>query len=252
MKISVITAAYNSEATIASTIESFLAQSHPDKEMLVIDGASSDGTVKLVESFGSADIRVLSEKDKSVFDAMNKGLHLFKGDAVGFLNSDDIFHDSGVLADIAAAMVDADIVYGDIRMVTDHRTKRLVRSWRGGTFGRWSYQLGWGPPHPSFYMRREVAAHVGDYDLSYITTADYDYMLRALALNNFRVRYIPRVVADFAMGGISTKSWRVTVTGNLECLRSRRQHLNAPIIDAALFLRLMRRIFQLRKLGSQK
>jgi glycosyltransferase len=218
--------------------------------MLVIDGASGDRTLKIVQSFGSGDIRVLSEKDRGVFDAMNKGLHLFQGDAVGFLNSDDTFHDPGVLGDIAAAMTDSDIVYGDLNMVTDHRTKRLVRSWRGGAFRRYSYQLGWGPPHPSFYMRREVAQRVGDYDLSYVTTADYDYMLRALALNNFRVRYIPRVIADFQMGGISTKGWRVTVSGNLECLRSRRAHLNAPVIDVALFLRLLRRVFQLRKLGS--
>jgi len=252
MKISVITAAYNSQATIASTIESFLGQTHPDKEMLVIDGASKDDTLKVVESFGCNQIRVVSEEDSGVFDAMNKGLHLFEGDAVGFLNSDDTFHDAGVLGDIAAAMSDADIVYGDIKMVIDHRTKRLIRSWRGGKFGRYSYQLGWGPPHPAFYMRRAVAERVGDYDLSYTTTADYDYMLRALALNDFRVRYLPRVIADFAMGGISTRSWRVTFTGNLECLRSRRQHLNAPVIDAALFLRLLRRVFQLRKLGSQK
>jgi glycosyltransferase len=252
MKISVVTATYNSQATIASTIESFLGQTHPDKEMLVVDGASNDATIKIVESFGSAEIRVLSEKDSGVFDAMNKGLHLFAGDAVGFLNSDDTFHDAGVLRDIAAAMNDCDIVYGDIKMVTDHRTKRLVRSWRGGRYSRYAYQLGWGPPHPSFYMRREVAQRVGDYDLSYRTTADYDYMLRALALNNFRVRYIPRVIVDFQMGGISTKSWAVTASGNLECLRSRRQHLNAPVVDAALFLRLLRRVFQLRKLGSQK
>src|SRR6202795_501886 len=247
MKISVITAAYNAQATIASTIESFLGQSHPDKEMLVIDGASKDDTLRIVESFGSNQIRVVSETDSGVFDAMNKGLHLFEGDAVGFLNSDDTFHDSGVLRDIAAAMSDADIVYGDIKMVTDHRTKRVVRSWRGGTFGRYSYQLGWGPPHPSFYMRREVAERVGDYDLSYTTTADYDYMLRALALNDFRVRYLPRVIADFAMGGISTRGWRVTLRANLECLRARRAHLNAPIIDAAFFLRFVRRIFQIRR-----
>ena len=99
-------------------------------------------------------------------------------------------------------------------------------------------------------MRREVAQKVGDYDLSYITTADYDYMLRALALNSFRIRYLPRVFADFQIGGISTKDWGVTFRGNLECLRSRREHLHAPFIDAALFLRLIRRGFQIRALGS--
>jgi len=249
MKISVITASYNSEATIGFTLESFLEQDHPDKEMLVIDGASSDATVKIVESFGSDTIRVFSEKDEGVYDAMNKGFRLFQGDVVGFLNSDDTFHDAHTLAAIATAMQDSDIVYGDLNMVTDHSTKRLVRSWRGGVFKHYSFQLGWVPPHPTFYMRREVAEKVGDYDLSYITTADYDYMLRALALNDFRVRYIPRVIADFQVGGISTRGLGVTIRGNLECLRSRRVHLNAPPVDAAFFLRFARRIFQLRKLG---
>ena len=106
-------------------------------------------------------------------------------------------------------MQDSDIVYGDLNMVTDHRTKRVARSWRGGKFKPYSFQLGWMPPHPTFYMRREVAEKVGEYDLSYITTADYDYMLRALALNNFRVRYLPRVLADFQIGGISTSGWGV-------------------------------------------
>lgn len=248
MKISVITASFNSEATIGATIESFLGQTHPDKEMLVIDGASGDSTLKIVESFGSDAIRVISEPDKGVYDAMNKGLHLFAGDAIGFLNSDDTFHDSTVMAAISAALENSDIVYGDLDMVTDHHTKTLVRAWRGGHFRRYSFQLGWVPPHPTFYMRREVARKVGDYDLSYVTTADYDYMLRALALHEFRVTYLPRVMTDFQMGGISTSGWRVTLRGNLECLRSRREHLNAPIIDAAFFLRFIRRIFQLRPL----
>jgi glycosyltransferase len=249
MKISVVTASYNSAATIGFTVQSFLEQTHPEKEMLVIDNASSDATLKIVESFGSDAIRVFSERDNGVYDAMNKGFRLFQGDAVGFLNSDDRFHDSRVLSDLAAAMRDSDIVYGDLNMVSDHRTKRLVRSWRGGTFRRNSFQLGWVPPHPTFYIRKEVVQKVGDFDLSYRTTADYDYMLRALALNDFRVRYVPRVVADFQMGGISTRSWRVTAEGNLECLRSRRVHLDAPIIDAAFFLRFVRRIFQIRASG---
>src|ERR1700709_2265538 len=103
MKISVVTASYNSQATMGVTIQSFLEQDHPDKEMLVIDGASSDATLKIVESFGSDLIRVFSEKDDGVYDAMNKGFRLFQGDAIGFLNSDDTFHTSHILADIAAA-----------------------------------------------------------------------------------------------------------------------------------------------------
>ena len=137
MKISVITASYNSEATIRATIESFLAQTHPDKEMLVIDGASKDATLKIAESFGSSQIRVISEPDKGVYDAMNKGLHLFTGDAIGFLNSDDTFHDDDALAAIAAALEEADVVYGDLDMVIDNKSKTLVRAWSGGRFGRY-------------------------------------------------------------------------------------------------------------------
>jgi len=247
MKISVITAAYNSQETIAFTIESFLSQNHPDKELIVVDGASTDNTVKIVESYRSPEIRLFSEKDSGVYDAMNKGFHRFTGDVVGFLNSDDTFHDAGVLSDIAVGLADSDIVYGDLDMVTDHRTKRVTRIWRGGTYHRYSFQLGWVPPHPTFYMRRKVAETVGDYDLSYVTTADYDYMLRALALHDFRARYLPRVFVDFQVGGISTSGLGVTIRGNLECLRSRRQHLNAPIIDPAFFLRFARRIFQIRR-----
>lgn len=247
MKISVVTACFNSEATIGFTIESFLGQTHPDKEMLVIDGVSRDRTLKIVESFASPQIRVFSEPDRGVYDAMNKGLHRFAGDAIGFLNSDDAFHDADVLADVAAGLAEADIVYGDLDMVTDHLSKHRTRAWRGGTFRRNSFQLGWVPPHPAFYMRRKVAETVGDYDLSYVTTADYDYMLRALALNDFRVRYLPRVFVDFQIGGISTRGLGVTIRGNLECLRSRQTHLNAPPIDAAFFLRFARRILQIRR-----
>jgi glycosyltransferase len=246
MKISVVTASFNSAATIGATIESFLGQTHPDKEMLVIDGVSRDKTLRIVESFGSSSIRVISEPDKGAYDAMNKGLRLFTGDAIGFLNSDDIFHDDTVLAAIASALETSDIVYGDLDMVTDHQTKALVRAWHAGRFHNYAFQLGWVPPHPTFYMQRHVVQKVGEYDLSYITTADYDYMLRALQLNNFRVAYIPRVIVDFQMGGMSTSGWRVSLRGNLECLRSRKQHLNAPIIDVAFFLRFIRRILQLR------
>lgn len=246
MKVSVVTASLNSAATIAFTIESFLAQTYHDKELLIVDGVSQDQTIKIVESFASPAIRVFSEPDKGVYDAMNKGFKYFAGDVIGFLNSDDTFHDAHVLSDVASGLASADILYGDLDMVTDHRTKRIVRVWRGGKLRRHAFQLGWVPPHPTFYIRREVAEKVGRYNLSYMTTADYDYMLRAIALNDFRIRYLPRVMVDFQTGGISTRGLGVSIRGNLECLRSRREHLNAPFIDAAFFLRFARRIFQVR------
>jgi glycosyltransferase len=250
MRISVITASYNSESTLPYTLESFLSQTHPDKELVLVDGASSDRTLDVAASFGAPEIRVVSERDAGVFDAMNKGLNLFTGDAIGWLNSDDTFHDADALSKVAQALEDADVAFGDLLMVTDHQSKEVVREWKAGPFRQGAFQAGWQPPHPGFFVRRELALEVGNYDLSYRSAADYDWMLRALKTPGVRAAYVPHVLADFQMGGISTRDWRATLNGTLECLRSRRRHLNAPPIDAAIFLRLWRRLFQIRKLSS--
>ncbi|MEI9997249.1 MAG: glycosyltransferase family 2 protein [Rhizomicrobium sp.] len=248
MKISVITVCWNSSATIGDTIASFLAQRHADKELLVVDGQSTDDTVNIARAYNAPSIRIISERDKGPFDAMNKGLRLYSGEAVGVLNSDDTFHDDLALTRIAAGLADADIVYGDLDFVSDHRTKTVMREWRAGEFRRGLFRTGWMPPHPTFYARRAVLDRVGEFDISYRATADYDLMLRAMELNDFRIRYIPQILADFQLGGISTRNWRATIDGNLECLRARRIHLGAPPVDAALFLRPLRKLFELRRL----
>ena len=248
MQLSVVTACYNSEATIGDTIESFLTQSHREKEMIVIDGMSSDGTLDVINSFRSLNIRVISERDCGVYDAMNKGLSQFKGDAVGFLNSDDTFHDSQALSLIAEALDQADLVYGDLLMVSDHKSKTIIREWIAGAYGPRAFQRGWQPPHPGFFARRSAVEMTGPFDLSYLTASDYDWMLRALLIEDIRVAYVPRVLVDFQMGGLSTRDWRATLRGTQEALRSRRQHLKAPPIDVAIILRLWRRLLQLRSL----
>jgi glycosyltransferase len=250
MKISVIVVSYNSAATVRDTVQSFFDQDHPEKELLLIDGGSTDNTLDIVRSFPQDHIRILSEPDKGPFDAMNKGLRRYSGDAVGVLNSDDTFHDSHVLARIAEGLGDADIVYGDLDMVSDHETKTLVRAWRAGPYHRWAFQCGWMAPHPTFYCRRQVIDRAGEFDLSYPTTADYDLIVRAIALHDFRVHYIRAVLADFRMGGISTKSWKTTLRASLDLLRSRRAHLNAPVIDPAFFLWPLRRLLQVRRPGA--
>lgn len=246
MKISVITTCFNSEGTIAHTVRSFLAQTYPDKEMLVIDGCSTDRTVELVRSFQEPSIRILSEPDRGIYDAMNKGLRLYEGDAVGFLNSDDVFHDAKVLARIAAGLSDAEAVYGDVLFVTDQIEKRPVRSWRAGPYRRGCFRHGWLPPHPTFYIRRSLAEAVGPFDLKYGLSSDYDYMLRALEVLSPRVRYLPHVLVDFMQGGSTTESPLRYITGNLHCLRSRRQHLQAPLVDLALILKPLRKAHQFR------
>ena len=244
MKISVVTVCLNSERTIEHTIRSFLEQTHPDKEMVVIDGGSSDRTLDIVRAFKNDSIRIFSEPDRGIYDAMNKGLTLYSGDAVGFLNSDDRFHDSSALVSIAAGLAAADLVYGDLLFVTGHTAEQTVDTWKAGPYYRGCFRFGWLPPHPTFYIRRALADAVGPFDPSYGLSADYDYMLRAMEVQTPRVSYLPRVLVDFMLGGKTTESVMRYITGNLLCLRSRRRHLHAPPVDIALFLKPLRKIHQ--------
>lgn len=245
MKISTVTVCHNSQATIARTIDSFLSQDHSDKELLVVDGGSTDGTVEIVKGFASDSIRLISESDSGIYDAMNKGLANFSGDAIGFLNSDDVYHGASALTRIAEGLEEAAAVYGDLVMISDHETGDIVREWRGGEFVPGAFRSGWMPPHPTFYIRRELAARTGKFDVRYRISADYDFMLRALELHRPRVRYVPHVLVDFMVGGLSTTGPLAVIRGNLECLRARQQHLGAPMLDAALFMKPIRKLRQL-------
>ncbi|HEX5281407.1 MAG TPA: glycosyltransferase family 2 protein [Micropepsaceae bacterium] len=244
MKISVITVCMNSARTIADTLRSFLAQTHPDKELVVIDGGSQDETVSIARSFAHPAIRIFSERDNGIYDAMNKGLAAYTGDAVGFLNSNDTFHDARALASIASALASAEAAYGDIVFVTDHCSKKIVRTWNAGHYRRGSFRSGWLPPHPTFYIRRELADRTGRFDLQYGSAADYDFMLRALELHASRVKYIPQFLVDFENGGQSSGSITGYIKANLLCLKSRQQHLRSPIVDVALIAKPLRKLNQ--------
>ena len=246
MKLSVVCTALNSEKTIGDTIESFLRQSHPEKEFLLIDGASADRTVAIAESFRSPLIRIVSEKDSGIYSAMNKGLALFQGDAVGFLGSDDIFHSEQALALLADGLADADVVYGDLQGVRDHAEKRVIRVYRPGPFHSRSFQLGFMPPHTTFYVRRHVIEKVGPFDTRYRIGADYDFIFRIMALNHYRVHYVPELLVDFKLGGVSSRGLGSVLRQNLECLDSRRRHQHGWPIDAAFFLKWARSFLQLR------
>jgi glycosyltransferase len=245
MRISVVTVCLNAQQTIAYTIESFLDQSHQDKELLIIDGGSTDGTVEIARSFDSPDIRIISERDHGIYDAMNKGLRLFAGDAVGFIGADDTFSSPNSLALIAGALEAADIVYGDLNMVRDHRSKRVVRVWNSGNYHPKAFLRGWMPAHATFYIRKEVADNVGFFDTSYDIGSDYDFILRTM-IKDFRVYYIKEILVDFQLGGLSSKSLRSALHQNIECLRARRRHIGAPLLDLAFFLKWARKLRQFR------
>jgi glycosyltransferase len=236
MKISVITVCRNSAGTIAGTIQSFLSQTYPNKELLVIDGASTDGTLRIAKKLVSADIRIMSERDNGMYDAMNKGLRLYTGDAVGFLNADDTFHDTGALARVADGLRNAEAVHSGLVFVENHQTKKTLRTWKGEPFKRGQFRWGWLPPHPTFYIRRSLAQKIGEFDTGYGNAADYDYMLRALELHAESSAYVPGPLVDFLTGGASS-GLKSVLLANIGCLRSRRKHLGAPLIDLAFFLK---------------
>jgi glycosyltransferase involved in cell wall biosynthesis len=242
--VSVVTVCFNSAKTIARTLESFFAQEHPAKELVIIDGDSSDETLQIVASFPSEGVVVISEPDRGIYDAMNKGLAAFTGDAVGFLNSDDRFKDAHALGAVAETLAGCDIAFGDLDIVRCHERGEIVRRWRTAPWRKGAFRQGWMPAHPTFYCKREVIEAVGPFDLRYRVAADYDHMLRAMELHDFRAAPVGRVLVDMLHGGESTSSFRSHLHHNLEALDSRRRWLGARAIDYALFAKPLRKLPQ--------
>ena len=252
MKISVLTVCYNAETTIRQTLDSFCAQSHGEREMIVIDGASSDNTVAIARNYASDCIRVVSEPDHGMYDALNKGLRLYSGDAFGVLNADDAYHHSNVLAQVSEGLRHAAIVQGHLDFVADHESKSIVRHWQAKQRPVNGFKSGWMPAHPTFYVRREVANIVGEFDTALDCAADYDWMLRAIDVFGFEVALLDSVLVDMKMGGKSTKDVPAQIRHNLEALAVRQRWLDAGLVDYALLAKPLRKIGQFVLPAKQK
>lgn len=209
MKISVITAVFNNRDTIAGALDSVLAQSHPEVELIVIDGGSTDGTLEVLGGYGDKISVLVSEPDRGIYDALNKGLRLATGEVVGFLHSDDVFADADSLARVASGFLseEIDAVYGDLVYVRRDNPQQVVRYWRAGTFTKGRLREGWMPPHPTFYVRRVVYADLGGFDTRYRIAADYDCMLRFLS-RGIKTVYVPQVLVKMRLGGASNRSFK--------------------------------------------
>ena len=210
MKISVVTVSHNSESTILSTLESVLAQSYADYELIIVDGASSDGTMEVVREFEPRfgdKLRYISEPDSGIYDGMNKGIAMASGDVIGFLNSDDYFTSNDILQKVANALIcsDVDAVYGDVHYVRSTNLNRCVRYYSSKRFRPWKMLMGWMPAHPSFYCRREIYEKYGQFDANLSLAADFDLMLRMIYINNINTRYLPLDFVTMRMGGASSR-----------------------------------------------
>lgn len=208
VKISVITAVYNNRDTVGAALDSVLGQTHEDVELVVIDGGSTDGTLDVLRDYADRIAVLVSEPDRGIYDALNKGILRAGGEVVGFLHSDDLYADAEALRRVARAFVEDEVaaVYGDLLYVRKEAPDRVVRTWRAGQFVPGRLARGWMPPHPTFYARREVYAELGGFDTSYRIAADYDCMLRILRREGVRVGYIPHVLVKMRVGGASNRS----------------------------------------------
>jgi glycosyltransferase involved in cell wall biosynthesis len=222
----VITVSYNSAATIGDTLRSVAAQTYPDVEHIVIDGGSKDGTQDIVREQGAHVAQFVSEPDRGIYDAMNKGLARATGDVVGFLNSDDMLAGPDALAAVAAAFVDesVDAVYADLVFVDPVNTRRVVRYWQPGPYVSGSCRGGWMPPHPTFYVRRRILQANPPFDLEFRLQADFELILRLFEIVKLRTRYLPQILVRMRVGGATTGSWRNIIRGNVEAARACRKN----------------------------
>ena len=218
LKISVVTAVYNRRQTIGGAIDSVLCQSYAGVESIVIDGASTDGTLTVLGPYRSRLGVFISEPDQGIYDALNKGINHATGDVIGFLHADDVFENNEVLAKIAKAFQDPTVeaVYGDLVYVRHDDIGQVIRYWKSGHFDKVALSRGWMPPHPTFYVRRSVYERLGGFDTRYRIAADYDTVLRFLAVGKIHTFYIPEVLVRMRAGGISNRSLKTIARKSLE------------------------------------
>lgn len=235
MRISIITATYNSAATLRDTMESVLRQTYRDIEYLVIDGASKDNTRDIIQEYEprfEGKMRWVSEPDKGIYDAMNKGIAMATGEVVGILNSDDFYTSETVLERLASTLTStgADAVYGDIHFVDPDNLSKSVRYYSSKSFRRWMMRLGFMPAHPSFYCRRKIYEQYGAFDCTYKVAADFENLLRLIFVHRIKTCYVPMDCVTMRTGGASTSglaSHKQILTDHVRAYRENHVQSNA-------------------------
>lgn len=208
VKVSIVMAVYNGLETIESALMSVFSQKDALIELIVIDGASKDGTLDILQRYADRISVLSSEPDQGIYDALNKGIRLCTGDVIGFLHADDVFADEWVIHDIAKIFTspEVDTAYGDLQYVRKDDLATVVRNWQAGEYSLNRLKRGWMPPHPTFYVRRGIYLRCGLFDTSYRIAADYDCILRIIGRHRANMHYIPRVLIKMRVGGISNRS----------------------------------------------
>ncbi|MCK4799036.1 MAG: glycosyltransferase [Spirochaetes bacterium] len=222
MKISIITVVYNSKNTIKETIESVLHQDYPLIEYIIIDGQSNDGTLDIIKMYKDKISKLISEKDNGIYDAMNKGIKLANGDIIGILNSDDIFENNKVISKVVKIFKTNSInsLYADLKYVNRYDTDKIIRYWKSSPFIKNSFKNGWHPPHPTFFVKKEIYEKYGYYNLNFKISADFELMLRFLERYNISTYYLPESIIKMRIGGKSNMNIFNILLGNINCYKA--------------------------------
>jgi len=243
LRISLITVTYNAESTIGRCIESIIAQNYNNLEYIIVDGASTDNTIQIINQFKDHINIFISEPDKGIYDAMNKGIANAHGDIIAILNSDDFFAAIDVLSELVKAFNEqnADIIYGNIDYVDLQGL--IIRKWRSGVYTKGRYNWGWMPPHPAFYCRRQLFEQFGLYSLAYGTAADYELMLRFMHSTGLNIYYLNKVMVKMGIGGVSNSGYGNRLKAFLFDLKAMRNN-GIPFPVITVLFKPLRKIYQ--------
>lgn len=245
LKITIITVVYNAAQHLRDCIESVLAQHYAQVEYILIDGASTDQSFQIAQEYSDRIAVLISEPDKGMYDALNKGIALATGEIIGILNADDILADHHVLAEVAATFKTAEVegVYGDLNYVAQNDVTQIQRKWKSAAAKPKDLALGWMPAHPTLYLKATLFKELGGYSLNYGSAADYELMLRFLYRNKISTAYLPKLMVNMRNGGMSNQTMKhryVALLNDYHALR--KNHVPVPIL--ALLLKKLRKIKQ--------
>jgi len=252
LKVSIITVSFNSAKTIADTIESVLSQDFPEIEYIIVDGNSSDDTVKIIRQYENRISKWISEKDQGMYDAMNKGIAMATGDVIGILNSDDVYMNNHVISDLMALLErqKAQVVFADLILVDQNDDNKVLRYYDSGHFHPDKFRFGWMPAHPTVFVRRELYQTVGPFSTTYQIAADYEMLIRMLAIQKASYAYLPKPVVRMRSGGASTAGLSRNWILNQEIVRACKEngiYSNMAMLLLKIPAKLWGRIFAQHK-----
>jgi glycosyltransferase involved in cell wall biosynthesis len=248
LKVSIVTVCFNSENYIKDAIESVLNQTYKDIEYIIIDGGSIDKTIDIVKSYGNKISKFISEPDKGIYDAMNKGLKLASGAYIGILNSDDFYINNNIIEEIVKQIETnkTDSLYADLIYIKADDTNKHIRYWKSGEFISGSFRKGWHPPHPTFFVKTDLYQKFGYFNMDYALAADFELMLRFLEKEKITTQYYKQAIIKMRLGGATNKRISNIYKQNIECYKAfKKNGLSVSLLYP--FLRLLPKITQFFK-----